>query len=276
MGETIKCKLDYGMNASGAESCASSLDLMNGSVSMLTHYSSKAIIVLVIGYVIYDQNVFLDFEKDISVHSIYAPLLSRFFRTLIVIMLGMICYLKRDPISTNKNCRFLPNLQGSCLLLVTFVLTVHGFLDMFVFHPDELVSSRLFLTQSGIRAAPMLTYIILRDTPFEAIFISWTIAVASLLFCAWKMGNVDRASAVASYAFTTALIYFDSHRRDSNMNRVVKQLQDALKMNEQLAIDAQALELRAMIGNVAHDLKTVWHSSTINEFAIINKQSLYF
>jgi len=253
MSEANKCKTAAACDCGETDA----LDLVNGSLSVLTRYSSKAVVVLVIGYIIYDQNVFHEFEKDIAVHSSYAPFISRFLRNLAAGMLALICYLKRDAVSTEKNCKRLPNLQGLCLSLITFMLAAHGLIDMYVFHPDELVSSRLFLSQSGLRAAPMLTYIILRDTPQAVIFSCWLVAIISLLFCAWKMGNVDRASAVASYAFTTGLIFFDSHRRDSSMNRVVTQLQDALKVNEQLAIDAQALELRAMIGNVAHDLKTV-------------------
>jgi hypothetical protein len=62
---------------------------------------------------------------------------------------------------------------------------------------------------------------------------------------------------MVSYFFTTSIIYYDSHRQSKEKYAIIDRLQETLAENERLAVEAQALELRAMIGNVAHDLKTV-------------------
>jgi hypothetical protein len=50
---------------------------------------------------------------------------------------------------------------------------------------------------------------------------------------------------------------YDSKRQSDEMTRLVLALQATVQANERLQEEGRASELRAMIGNVAHDLKTV-------------------
>jgi hypothetical protein len=59
------------------------------------------------------------------------------------------------------------------------------------------------------------------------------------------------------YAYTSLLILYDSDRQNTDMMRVINRLRFTMAENEKLQVEVQATELRAMIGNVAHDLKTV-------------------
>ena len=60
-----------------------------------------------------------------------------------------------------------------------------------------------------------------------------------------------------SFTFVTGLIYYDSFRQSRSMCVLIEKFRGIVAENERLSVEAQALELRAMIGNVAHDLKTV-------------------
>jgi hypothetical protein len=64
-------------------------------------------------------------------------------------------------------------------------------------------------------------------------------------------------SALLAYALCSGTLLYDNHHHNQATFALVTKLEDALEENERLAVEAQALELRAMIGNIAHDLKTV-------------------
>jgi hypothetical protein len=53
------------------------------------------------------------------------------------------------------------------------------------------------------------------------------------------------------------LIFYDTKRQNDDMLKLVAALQITAEENERLQEESRASELRAMIGNVAHDLKTV-------------------
>ena len=81
-----------------------------------------------------------------------------------------------------------------------------------------------------------------------------------MLGIALTMVVVKWETVLGSLLFTglsTALIYYESDRRSRAMYLLVRKLQFTISENERLAQAREANEMRAMIGNVAHDLKTV-------------------
>eukprot|EP01032_Pedospumella_encystans_P022845 gene22845-25874_t len=103
---------------------------------------------------------------------------------------------------------------------------------------------------------PILTAFLLRDTLWEALFGAWVVAVAILVaFCA-LVGSLDVIIATVAYVYCSILLYLDCDRHGQQLTEVLTQLQRAQQEIDRLAKEAQAIELRAMIGNVAHDLKT--------------------
>ena len=104
---------------------------------------------------------------------------------------------------------------------------------------------------------PMLTFFLLRDTYSAAIFFSWVVAVVILYTFAIVLGSADIAITTTVYVFVSTLIYFDTTHQRSERREVLARLQSALIENGRLAEVEEAKELRAMMGNMAHDLKTV-------------------
>eukprot|EP01032_Pedospumella_encystans_P005246 gene5246-6234_t len=103
---------------------------------------------------------------------------------------------------------------------------------------------------------PILTAFLLRDTLWEALLGAWLVAVAILVaFCA-IVSSVDVIIATFAYVYCSVLIYYDNRHANQKLQNVFTELQRAQEEIDRLSKEAQATELRAMIGNVAHDLKT--------------------
>jgi hypothetical protein len=105
--------------------------------------------------------------------------------------------------------------------------------------------------------SPIIAFCLLRDTRMEGIWVSWIIICGVLCAYCIVLKSPDIAVASLFYLFASALLYHDSQLRLKKTTALVNRLQDALAENEHLAVEAQAVELRAMIGNIAHDLKSV-------------------
>ncbi len=113
---------------------------------------------------------------------------------------------------------------------------------------------------------PIVTFCLLRDTRFEALLTSWFINCVVLLTYCIILSSADVSVAIVLYLFYSMLIYADSQSRLVKTSGLVNRLQDSLAENERLAVEAQAIELRAMIGNIAHDLKSVSKCTPVSFF----------
>lgn len=103
----------------------------------------------------------------------------------------------------------------------------------------------------------MSFFFLLRDTRYEAVLLSWTITTISI---ALTMIKLPWNAVVASLMLSTVgtfIIFLESHRHNLAMYLLARQFEDTLLENERLAEETHAQELRHMIANVAHDLKTV-------------------
>jgi signal transduction histidine kinase len=104
---------------------------------------------------------------------------------------------------------------------------------------------------------PLLAYFLIRDTRAESILISWWIAVGTLIFCSVYMKSQVLIYPITTYVFSSLMIFYDANRQNNDMLKLVTALQATAEEVERLQEKSRATELRAMIGNVAHDLKTV-------------------
>jgi hypothetical protein len=100
--------------------------------------------------------------------------------------------------------------------------------------------------------SPILTFCLLRDTRMEGIWASWLIICSVLIAYCIVLHSLDIAVATIFYLLASALLYFDSQTRLKKTKALVQRLQATLAENDSLTV-----ELRAMIGNIAHDLKSV-------------------
>ena len=144
-------------------------------------------------------------------------------------------------------------------VLMSVALSCNVCSDLLAGSCSSLIGGNHFFAYSmvGTKFYPIVSYFLIRDTRVESLALSWLIGIVTLLFCAISLRSLDMCIALLSYVFASSLIVYDSHRQNADIFALVAKLQDTLAHNEELAVAAQATELRAMIGNVAHDLKTV-------------------
>lgn len=112
---------------------------------------------------------------------------------------------------------------------------------------------------------PILTFCLLRDTRLDAIIMSWSIGIGVCITYCIVLKSGDIAAGMILYMFYSLVIWMDIRSRLRKTTTLVNRLQDTLTENERLAVEAQAIELRAMIGNIAHDLKSVRRSFQIDQ-----------
>lgn len=105
---------------------------------------------------------------------------------------------------------------------------------------------------------PMAFSFVVRDIHFELVILSWLITSAFIAAC-----TIVSISAkvvlppLVIYMFGSFFVYYESQRRNVAMFWILHKMQFILAENERLADETHATEMRHMIANVAHDLKTV-------------------
>lgn len=98
---------------------------------------------------------------------------------------------------------------------------------------------------------------ILRETRFPLILSIWLMAVIAYLFSALRIDPANLILGCLVFIVISALIIIDIMNLNFEMFLTARKLQTALDDNESMAAADRANELRHMIANVAHDLKTV-------------------
>lgn len=123
---------------------------------------------------------------------------------------------------------------------------------------------------------PLLAYVVIRETSVLSIALSWVISTATLTWCAIYMQSRLLVPAIALCVFAQVFIYYDAKRQNDDMMCLVAALRTTAAENERLQEEARATELRAMIGNVAHDLKTVSVASAFTSSHLSLTITFYF
>lgn len=232
-----------------------------------SHYSPNALLCVIIGFVIYH------FGEVAGVYGPWLPsgnpalqVMALVMRVLALSCLFLIWFLKMEGEETPRSPvvhtlrTWLPQLQALNPALVSMV---HSFLSYQVLFCSPTGtgsvgnSIQLNLALAALKLYPLISYFLLRDTWLPSIVLSWVIGVVTCFSCSFYLERPDRLSELMYYAVGTGLILIDSARQDQNIFRLVTTLEGTLKEVDRLAVAAQALELKALLGNVAHDLKTV-------------------
>ncbi|OYX03947.1 MAG: hypothetical protein B7Z05_08985, partial [Thiotrichales bacterium 32-46-8] len=117
--------------------------------------------------------------------------------------------------------------------------------------------SPTYFAQFGLQAYPLLIFFVLRDTQPAAVLLSWAIALVTLFACSIYSRSLSAFISVILYAVLSGSVFLDHHCQNQAMHAMWNRLQATQAENETLSKNTEAQELRAMIGNVAHDLKTV-------------------
>ncbi len=104
---------------------------------------------------------------------------------------------------------------------------------------------------------PIIFTCVLRETRIILTIVGWALAVMSLIISAVVLGSMKPTLSITFYVMTSVVIMFDSFKQYLLLFLLSRKLKGTLEMNEKLADQNKANEMRNMIANVAHDLKTV-------------------
>jgi hypothetical protein len=237
----------------------------NYSHFVTSHYSPNALLIVIAGFVVYHIAVFSCFVAIPQPGML--PWLQISALVLSCAALCMLCIIWTVKVNADaRGCsligylrRVLPVVQAFNPVLVATTHAILAFHLLYGSEDTEYVANSLHLNLalSAIKIYPILTYFLLRDTWHLSIALSWFLAVATGFSCAMHMNRTDKIAEYLTYSISSALLLQESIRQDQSIFCLVSSLKRTLERNKQLAVEAQALELRVMIGNVAHDLNTV-------------------
>ena len=113
----------------------------------------------------------------------------------------------------------------------------------------NMEQGRLFRAFVELFFIPMLALHLLADTSIIAVFIGWLLIVIALIVYSTGINNYLFEEATVFFIVFTGIFAFHAYVFNKNFSRLTAE-------NERLAF-AQANEMRILLGNVAHDFKTV-------------------
>ena len=105
--------------------------------------------------------------------------------------------------------------------------------------------------------APVLFVTVMRETSFEALICSWSLSVIFLGIATAMLGHIGCLTYTIPMTVTSLLIIVDTLKHNINIFFMNRKLQELVVENEQLSKEEHKNEIRNLIANVAHDLKTV-------------------
>ena len=229
------------------------------------NFPTARMLVFVVLYCVFERGIFLEFTQQLtSTHELLLPALF-VVRTVIILLMVTIWLLKSEVAShipyhsvTTSVIPHVLHLQSAALWLLTIVLSMQVTFDVFVMYPQRVgLSPHAIKTLTGLKQMAPFAFFIMRDTPIGALIPAWAVGIlVSLINCLYAQDR-EQLAVLMFYAVGSVIIFSDTWKQSKTMTEMIVKLQNTLKENEELAVEAQALELRAMIGNVAHDLKTV-------------------
>ncbi len=107
-----------------------------------------------------------------------------------------------------------------------------------------------------IMMIPIFYSSVAKSRKLSLVLLSWLLSLAMIIIAIFVSESHRSWHAVVLYIPFSIIIIFENHRQNMTLHSCIRQQQALLTENVKYAEDAQT-ELRHMIANVAHDLKTV-------------------
>eukprot|EP00981_Chlorochromonas_danica_P013335 scaffold6182_cov164-Ochromonas_danica.AAC.3 len=106
--------------------------------------------------------------------------------------------------------------------------------------------------------SPIMFPMILRDTDWIAVILHWLIATIAVIFCVIDCQQLTPTTVGVAFIIPiySGIAIYSNQLQNVRSFVIQQQLAAVIKQNEEMAEELRANELRHMIGNVAHDLKT--------------------
>ena len=239
---------------------------------LITNFSSTRALVYFILYCAFESGLYGVFSKHLLEYNqtAYHALLAT--RLAIATLLGSIWWFKTEEDTkaikvssgaSKPRPSHVLKVQSVVFVLLNITLSVQVGFDVFWLNPQRVgLSPHALFTLILLKQLAPFTFFVMRDTPLRAVIPGWFVGVLVCFACCLRAQDYEQLATLAVYTFVSSVVLSDSIKQNRVMCEMISKLQNTLKENEALAVEAQALELRAMIGNVAHDLKTVRHIVT--------------
>lgn len=112
---------------------------------------------------------------------------------------------------------------------------------------------------------PVTFSVILRNTSMEMKLTSWVLTVILILSSSAFINFIPNLPYLFTYVMVSLFFIYETERQNRLIFFMANKYKTLLEENERLADESYANELRHMIGNLAHDLKTV---TIINYFLL--------
>lgn len=104
---------------------------------------------------------------------------------------------------------------------------------------------------------PLLFSCVMRETRVGLTLTAWLIVMFCLTFCSGMLLSTRSFVTLAFYGIVSIVIMLDSFKQYLLFYLLSRHLKKTIETNQKLADQNKATEMRHMIANVAHDLKTV-------------------
>ena len=104
---------------------------------------------------------------------------------------------------------------------------------------------------------PSIFALMMKDQWIYLTFISWTITLSALIISCAISESKSGILIIFLYCVLSCVVFTDIARMHSHMNELYENLKNSLEQNQQLLDQQKMNQMKDMIGNVSHDLKTV-------------------
>ncbi len=104
---------------------------------------------------------------------------------------------------------------------------------------------------------PIFFSCVLRETRIPLMLSAWCIVIFSLLYTSCILASSQAIAILVFYVIAGGLVILDSFKQCLLFYLLSRQLKKMIEANQRLAVQNKATEMRHLIANVAHDLKTV-------------------
>lgn len=151
------------------------------------------------------------------------------------------------------------SLKGLELIHRTWTGSCHKstFLYSWTCNPD--VDMGMFPMDTGfmLMVIPILFTCVMRENRLSISLGAWTIVLFSLCYSTYLVKATRPISIIILYVVISVVIILDSFKQYLLFYLLSSQLKKTIDMNQKFADQNKATEMRHMIANIAHDLKTV-------------------
>eukprot|EP00981_Chlorochromonas_danica_P003271 scaffold634_cov185-Ochromonas_danica.AAC.8 len=105
-------------------------------------------------------------------------------------------------------------------------------------------------------AFPLIFSTLYRELDVRLYLCLWALSIGALFYAAYLGDNKIYYTVAGVYCLPSLISIFEKYRYNNCMAFIMMELQKTMKEKEEMADEMHATEMRHMIANVAHDLKT--------------------